>query len=184
MGVTLSSLRVAVQMAGVINLSVDGGLVLPAASVGIQLAPAVALANGSGANQAQHWWQSTARALASGANETLGLYNFSGLNIGAGSGDDPLGQPMTLAAIVGILVHNDASSAGSLLVGGDGTSACWTSLLNGSNTAVIGPLHADAWFAAFDPSALAFPVANTTNMNLKIAATGGAVTYDIYILAR
>ena len=180
---SLSQIVIRAQLSAYLQNSVDGGNLLPSVSGGVSYAPPTALTSGSGANQAQKWWQSTARALASGASETLNLYDFAGIDIGAGAGNDPDGIPLVVADVVGMLVVVEASSAGALLIGGDGTSAAWTSLLDGSATAQIGPIHPGGMFMAADPAS-GFPVVNTTNCNLKMTASGGAVTYDIYLLLK
>ncbi len=180
---SLSQIVIRAQLSATLQNSVDGGLLLPNVLAGAVYSPPTPLSNGSGANQAQNWWQSTARALASGAYETLNLYDLAGVDIGAGAGNNPLGIPLINADIVGIMVVVESTSAGALLIGGDGTSACWTSLLDGSATAAIGPFHAGGVLLAADPAS-GFPVTNTTNCNLKMTASGGAVTYDIYTLLK
>ena len=180
---TLSQIVIRAQLSAFLQNSVDGGNLLSGVAGGIAYLPPTPMTSGSGAFQAQKWWQSTARTLTSGASETLNLYDFAGIDIGAGAGNDPDGIPLVVADVVGILVVVEAGSVGVLLIGGDGTSAAWTSLLNGSATAQIGPIHPGGMFMAADPAS-GFPVVNTTNCNLKMTAIAGAVTYDIYLLLK
>jgi|SRR6056300_1053649 hypothetical protein len=128
-------------------------------------------------------WESKARAITSGNNEDIDVYDLGTLDIGAGAGLDALGQSWAIAEICGIHITNRSTSVGSLVVGGNGTTAAWNSIFNGDDDAVtiLPPNCEMALFTASDP---AWAVADTSNHLLRIAASGGDVTYDITILAR
>jgi len=165
------------------NLLVDEATYVAAAQ-GAAYSPATALSSGTAANKADRIWTSLARALASGGNESIDLYDFGSLDIGGGAGRDAVGQLITLAEIVAILIQNNASSAGGLIIGGEGSGAAWNSGFGGSDSAVTPTIAPGGWWQLFTPADPALVVTDTTNHLLKIAATGGAVTYDIHILGR
>ncbi len=180
----IGSAAVSIQLAATMQNVIDATLNLQAIP-GITHTPATAITNGStGANKANRFWQSSGRPITSGSSETLDLYDFGGIDIGAGAGNDIFGLPLTLSAIVAILIRNHSTSTGSLTIGGDGTTHAWNSPLSASDTATIGPITPDGVLTLLDVSATGFPVADVTNHLLKIAASGGNVTYDIFILGR
>lgn len=141
------------------------------------------LTDGVGANQADKWWASEGRALVTETDEDIDLFDFGSLNTGAGAGLDALGQALSLADIVAILVRNRSTSAGNLLVGGEGSTAAWNSLFNADDEAKI-VLPPGAIFLACSPSNTAWAVADSSNHLLTMGAPAGAVTYDIYLLGR
>lgn len=141
-------------------------------------------ASGTGAGQADRFWQSTGRTLTSGGSEDLDVYDLASLDIsGAGAGRDALGQVWTVAEIAGILVHNRATSAGDLLIGGKGTAAAWSIWLNNNDDAEL-TLKPSGIFLLASTNDPAWGVTDTSNHLLTMLASGGAVTYDIYLLGR
>lgn len=141
------------------------------------------IASGTLANQADRIWHSISRALTSGSSETIDVYDLGSLDIGAGAGRDGLGQLWTVAEIVGILIRSATTSAGNLIIGGEGSGAAWNSLWNGSDTAQL-LLPPGGLFLMASPADPAWAVTDVTNHLLKLAASGGAVTYDITLLGR
>lgn len=141
-------------------------------------------ASGTGAGQADRFWQSTGRTLTSGGSEDLDVYDLASLDIsGAGAGRDALGQVWTVAEIAGILVYNRPTSAGDLLIGGKGTAAAWSIWLNNNDDAEL-TLKPSGIFLLASTNDPAWAVADTSNHLLTMLASGGAVTYDIYLLGR
>lgn len=153
-----------------------------AAEQGESLGFATAFANGTGANQADTIWSSGNRALSSGANESLDLYDLGTIDLGAGAGKDALGQSVANVEIVGLLIVHK-SGTGTLLVGGGGATTAWNSMFNGDDDAqlVVKPGGRVLVLCPPDP---AYAVADTTNHTLKMEASGGAVTYSITVLSR
>lgn len=141
------------------------------------------LATGTGADQADRLWSSAGRVLTSGSGETIDLYDLAAINIGAGAGLDALGQSFALAEIACLAIKNLASSVGNLLIGGEGTAATWNSLFDGSDTAKL-TLRPGGVFVAYAPVDPAYAVADVANHLLRIAASGGDVTYDILFIGR
>jgi hypothetical protein len=137
------------------------------------------ITNGNAASQANRFWQRTQHALTSGSHEDINLFSFAGIDVGAGAGNDGLGVAMALAKVVAVLIVNDPASIGNLVIGGEGTANTWTSWIS-SNAATVGPYTPGADFSLFVPAGLAVGSAN--NQLLRIAAAGGNVVYDMYVL--
>lgn len=161
----------------------DGQIVTATAGVAVK----ENLANGTGASQFNRGWQSKGRALTSGASEDIDLYDLGSLDIGAGAGEDGLGLGLTATAVVCIVVTNNTSSVGNLVFGGKNTAAAWNSPFgvggSASDTAqlILPPRGGVCLWAVGSP---AFAVADTSNHLLTIAASGGAINYDIAVLFR
>jgi hypothetical protein len=107
------------------------------------------------------------------------VFDFAGIDVGSGAGNDALGQAMALAEITGIFIENDAGSSGNLVVGNDGTSAEWDSLIGNNGTIILKPGEFFLAGAAADP---AWAVVDTSNHLLKFEAPSGAVTYHIHAI--
>src|SRR5690349_12443529 len=73
------------------------------------------LTSGVSNNQFDRVWQDKSRALANGVTETLNFNNLAGLDIGAGPGEDALGQALDLQEIV-LIVITQVSGTGRLEV--------------------------------------------------------------------
>lgn len=138
-------------------------------------------ATGTSASQAERMWSSKARAIDGGADETIDIYDLGSLNIGTGAGLDALGEAITFSGIKGIYIENISGSAGSLIVGNDGTTAAWNSLFSASDTASI-TLAPGAVFCYMNPTAAGLAVTDTSNHLLKMAASGGSLTYNIVLI--
>lgn len=180
---TLSTISAqAILRATVLNTA-DGTVLTASAAHGAAQAVTFT-ASGTGAGQADRFWQSTGRTLTSGGSEDLDVYDLGSLDIsGAGAGRDALGQLWTVAEIAGVLVYNRPTSAGSLLVGGKGTAAAWSTWLNNNDDAEVTlPPSGILLFASTNDPAWA--VTDSSSHLLTMLASGGAVTYDIYLLGR
>lgn len=172
----------AILRATVLNTA-DGAVLTASAAHGVAQAVTFT-ASGTGAGQADRFWQSTGRTLTSGGSEDLDVYDLASLDIsGAGAGRDALGQVWTVAEIAGILVYNRPTSAGDLLIGGKGTAAAWSIWLNNNDDAEL-TLKPSGIFLLASTNDPAWGVTDTSNHLLTMLASGGAVTYDIYLLGR
>lgn len=141
--------------------------------------------DGTTANKANRWWESTARALAQSATEDIDVFDLGSIDIGAGAGLTSLGQAWATVEIAGFAVENDTTSTGSLLIGGKGATTAWNAWINANDDAEVGPLTPGGVFMFFNPTDPAIAVADTTNHLLTMTESGvGALTYNIYILAR
>ena len=137
-------------------------------------------ADGVSADQARRSWEDE-RTLGTGANETIDLFDFGTLDIGGGAGLDSLGQALALTGIKCLLIQNKSTSVGNLIVGGDGTTAAWNSLFNGSDTAEL-LLPPDSAVMVTVPTAAGMAVADTTNHLLKMTDSGGGCTYSVHLI--
>jgi hypothetical protein len=125
---------------------------------------------GNGLNQAEAVWHAEQRALMSGASETWDLTALTRAVLG-----DVL--TTTFLTIKAILIVSSSDSAGELVVGGaasDEWSYPWAAAGDKSHVPPDSRLLLEnsQWGWAVDAS----------NKNLKLAASGGAVTYDIAII--
>lgn len=176
--------RIRIDVAGSLtNDLTEDGEAGGAVSLGIEYAFLQAFTDGDSANEADAYWASRGRTLASGANESIDLYDFGTLDIGAGAGLDPVGQAITLAGVVGFIIHNKSDSVGTLTVGAEGSAAAWNSPFAGADDEA-GLVVPPGSIRAFADPITALAVADSSNHLLKIAASGGAVEYDIIIIGR
>lgn len=140
------------------------------------------LDNGVSEGEANRAWEDKNRELSSGGSEVIDLYDFAGIDIGAGAGNDALGQALILEEIVSILIINSTSSAGDLAVEPDGTAG-WSPI--GSHTAATGgALPPGGILLKASRNTDAFDITDASSHRIKMTAVGGDVTYDIYILGR
>lgn len=179
---TLSA-RIDLALTGTLRNDIGSGM--SSISLPAEFTKSLTLLDGTVAEKADKLWYSTGRTLTQNNNESIDVYDFASLDIGAGSGEDPLGGALALAEIVAIMIVNRSTSAGKLLIGGEGTAAAWNSLFNASDSSVLGPIGPGGFVLIVDPNATSFAVADSSNHLLKIAENNtGAVTYDIAILGR
>ena len=180
---SLSTVSAQAILRATVGATADGGVITATGSHGVAQSVNFS-ASGTGSGQADRFWQSTGRTLSSAATEDLDVYDLGSLDIsGAGAGRDALGQLWTVAEIAGLLVFNRSTSAGNLLVGNNNTTAAWNSILNASDTAAI-TLPPSGILLLTSTNDPAWAVADATNHLLRFTASGGAVTYDVYLLGR
>lgn len=160
----------------------DGDEVTATASVGFAAEPSQTLANGTAEHQANRAWQDTAISLTSGGTKTVDLYDLGGEDIGNGAGQDSLGQTLAMSKIICVLISNQSTSAGSLLIGGEGTAAAWSTPFNGDDDAKL-VLPPDAYTLIVNPKA-GYDVTDSSDHLLKFEASGGAVTFDYAVIGR
>src|SRR5216684_8384159 len=115
---------------GSIQVSVNVGLLSPAGGSGLSALLAIAyainkaLANGSGANQANQIFYDT-RTLAGTANEVLDLF--------AGTLKDAFGNGIVLGKVLAILIKNHDDASGTLTIGNAAATA-WAAALGATGT--------------------------------------------------
>lgn len=181
MAETLSNISVVAQFFANLNNSIDGGNVTPSPRHGWASKPAFTTGTSSG--NADKVWQDKARTLSSAGTIDIDVYDLGSLDIGAGAGLSALGQAFANAEIALLFIENLSSSAGNLLVGGNGTTAAWNSLFNSDDDAqlVLPPDSGVLLWCRNDP---AWAVADTSNHLLRLTASGGDCDYDIGFLGR
>src|SRR4051794_19616188 len=134
MAQTLASIVVSVGIKALVQNVIDGGNADAAsAALGKLLVPTTALTTGTTADKADSIWQDTSRTLASGATENINVYSFTGIDIGGGAGKSPLGVANTFVEIVGLLIRNLSTSAGTLKVGGEGSANAFSVIFDVDN---------------------------------------------------
>lgn len=181
---SVSNFQVFAQLIATLNNTLDGDAQTAGVVQGFQFRPDPSLTSGTTADKADFVWSDTGRTITSAGSESIDLYDLGSIDIGGGAGKDGLGQAVTLAEIVAIIVVNTSASAGNLIIGGEASAAAWNSPFNGSDTATAGPFPPDSFWYLYSSADPAFAVADTSNHLLKLAASGGDVTYDIAVLGR
>lgn len=129
------------------------------------------LADGNGLNQAEAIWHKESAAILDGASETLDLTAL----IRTVLGDDA--HNTTFLLIKSITIVNLNTSGGQLLVGGAGSNE-WSEPFGADGDIVKVPLNSPLQMANYG---CGWEVDNS-NRNLKLAASGGNVTYSIAII--
>lgn len=137
------------------------------------------LTSGTTVGTADRSCQDATRTLAGSATEDLDLYDLAGFD----SNTDLLRNAVTFAEIVGLLIVNSSASVGNLLVGGKGTTAAWNSLFNANDDAEL-TLLPDSFILLGTKNDPGWAVADSSNHLLTMTASGGAVTYSIYVVGR
>lgn len=178
---TLSGPKISLRLTGSVVNTMDDGTTATAPHPTVSYSKT--LTNGVSANQANRGWQSIGRTLASGHQETIDLYDFIGLDIGAGAGNDGVGQALAIEEIVAIAITNDneVDAAGRLEVlpaVGEGWSPIGT-----HTVATGGALDGQGILFKANVSELGFDVAGS-NHRITMRASGGSVTYSIYLFGR
>ncbi|MCH8293826.1 hypothetical protein IH992_22310 [Candidatus Poribacteria bacterium] len=136
------------------------------------------LANGLGDDQIDIGWESADRTISDGSNEDLNLFDLSGLDLGAGSGLDPLGQSVAMTELALLYINN--RSAAVLTIGGAASNEL-TAIFAAAGDKIKIPAWGQLLLIA--PKNAGFAVTTTTDA-LRIAASGAAATYDIIVLGR
>ena len=139
------------------------------------------LTTGVNDNQVNRAWQSKGRALVNATQETINLRVFTGLDIGGGVGNDALGQAMDLQEIVAIVIQNDnAIDADGVLEIIPANSEGWSVI--GSHTG-DGGLYGQGCLIKTQAAEEGFPIADGSD-RITLKATGGGVSYSIYVFGR
>ena len=184
MTLTLSSFTMNATMKATLANSIDGGAQSASCAQGFTSKPTTTFTSGTTDSKANRIWSDTERTLTSGNSEDIDLYDFGALDIGGGAGKDALGQTLTLAEVTGLHVYVHSTSTGSLLVGGKAAATAWNSLFGGSDDDAFLLLKPGSTFYIDCPPDPAYAVTDTSNHLLKMAASGGDVTYDITVMGR
>jgi hypothetical protein len=145
------------------------------------------LADGTSASQADKVWFANNRTLTGTTPEDLDVFDLAAFDIGPGAGKGPLGGTYANVELVALLIRNDTTSTGNIIIGGKNAGTAFNSFLAvagvADDTAQVGPIHPGGWFMIHSPANPAYAIADTTNHLLTITPTANA-TYDIYMLTR
>lgn len=138
-------------------------------------------ADGVSINKVSRLWEDRDREITSGNHHELDLFDFTGEDIGAGSGNDAIGQALSLQEVVTFIVKHE-SGAGSLEIRPNAAANGWTPcpILT---VALGGALKVGSSLVMHNPAEDAFSVsAGSCIVHLK--AVGGDVTYSVYVAGR
>lgn len=182
MAESITNPKISIQVGGVMANTLDdasaGSLAHPAANI------SPTLENGVGAGQCNRAWQTKAITIAQNAQQTISLYDFPGLDIGAGAGRDALGQLLAFEEIVCIVITNDnVVGAAGILEVLPANSEGWTPI--GTHTvATGGALRGQGGIVKFQTAEAGFDIDSNTNHRITLRAVSGPVTYSMFLLAR
>lgn len=176
---SMSGIKINAKLQGTIVNTLDDSSAVNANQPLVSYNPT--MTSGVDDNQCNRGWHSEERSIANGAQEVLDLHSLP--NIGAGEGNDALGQDLVFEEIVAIMVvnENDADAAGQLEVI-PSPSEGWAPI--GSHTvANDGALRGQGMLLKCQIAAAGFDVAEQSH-RITLRAYGGAVSYSVYILGR
>jgi len=178
---SIASPKINFKLSATLTNTLDDGTIVTSAVPYLSYVPSIA--NGYSAGQANRGWDSVGRTIVNGAQETLDIYDFAAVDVGAGAGNDALGQALTLEEIVLIAITNDNAIAadGSLEII-PAASEGWAPI--GSHTVANGgALLGQGLLLKVNTAEAGFDVAGNSH-RITLRASGGDVTYSIYILGR
>lgn len=153
------------------------------ASGGLSIQENITVANGVSASQANRAWKHEA-TLSSGASQTIDLFDYAGIDAGAGAGNDIVGQSLEVKEIVTIHIKNKntVGVAGSLEVQADATNP-----FNGLGEHTVangGALKGGGFLLKHQPDTDAFQIIDGSQHRIKLTANGADVDYSILLLGR
>lgn len=119
--------------------------------------------------------------IANGAFVDWDLHDLSEAdnNIGHENAEDNLGMNQCTERVYSLFIKNREDSVATMIVGNAPTNE-WTAFLTAGSTLT---LPADSIFALISDTPSGFPVDGVDNCNLRIAASGGALSYGISWIA-
>ncbi len=179
---SLTGITVTTRLAATVQNTLIDGSVASVAHPNLNYR--LTLTSGVDASQANRAWQYSGSLAKHGSQVILDLLNMTGIDIGAGSGLDGVGQAVVFENIVAIQVvnDNDVGDAGQLEVM-PSTSNGWTPI--GTHTvATGGALGGQGTLMKADPREGGFDVVSASSHRITLRANGGPVEYSVYLLAR
>lgn len=138
--------------------------------------------SGVSASQANRAWALVDATLAAGGTIDLDLYDLALIDIGAGLGNDAVGQEMALEEIVTLIIAQTGGAGRLEIMPHLPIGALdWVPTLTVANGAA---LKDGGIFMLHQPDEDAFDVIDGVSHVLRLGANGGALTYSVYLLAR
>ena len=179
---SITSPKISIRVSGTIKNTLGDDAVTQVAHPACTINPT--LVDGVGAAQCNRAWQRKTTTIAKNAQETIDLYDFANIDIGAGAGLDGLGQALALEEIVCLVIFNEnAVTAAGILEVLPANSQGWTPI--GSHTvATGGALRGQGGLVKFQPAEAGFEVTDGSSHRITLRAVSGDVSVSIYILAR
>ncbi len=177
----LSSIRLNVRLSSTLTNTLNDATTAAVAHPALNYSPSID--NGVNTGQANRVWQSDGRSISSGGQETLDIFDFAVVDIGAGAGNDGVGLSMTLEEIVAIaIVNKNAIGAAGILEVLPATSEGFTAI--GTHTVANGgALYGQGLLFKSQPAEAGFDV-TAVRHRITFRAVSGDVSYSLYILAR
>jgi len=159
---TTLTATIRIQATGGFNNALD----LTNVQAPLSYANALAVANGTGLNQADVLFTDT-RSVAAGED-----LDFSG-----GALTTAFGATVTIAELKVLIVCADTANTGNIVLGGDAASILFLSVATTTTT-----LKPGACFVYTDPSAAGTTVTNSTADIIQVAPSAGTQAYSIIIM--
>ena len=177
----LSSIRMRVTLSASLTNTLNDASTAAVSHPALNYSPS--LDNGVSESQANRVWQSEGRSISAGGQETLDLYDFAAVDIGAGAGNDGVGLSITFEEIVAIAVLNaNAVGAAGQLEILPASSEGWTAL--GTHTVANGgALYGQGLLFKSQPNTNGFDVTAVLH-RLTFRAVNGDVSYSLFLIAR
>ena len=172
---TLDSARINLTATAGIKNTLDDGCT---ATSSVAFVQTTNFRDGVSENEFNRVWAQVGVALSDAASLTFDLTDFSGYDIGAGDGNDMLGQIMDLEELVFIAIRNDVTSTGSLQIEAGSSLANGVSWL--PNNYQMPP---NSTFIFSSPGEDGVFV-SVLNKLFRITAQGGACNYSLFIFGR
>lgn len=184
MGTRDASLSIAASLKGLIT-NVLSATKTARPSAAIDQKKTIDFKTGTGPNQLDFIHCDEGRVLLDTINLDIDLFDLGTLDVGAGAGLDLLGQAINLAEITVIAIVNK-STAGELVVGGEGSAAAFKQFFNNTGVPADSSItvKAGGYLLLAAPLDPAYPVTDSTNHLLRLSAAGGDQTFDILIGGR
>jgi|15BtaG_2_1085339.scaffolds.fasta_scaffold00368_15 hypothetical protein len=114
---------------------------------------------------------------------TLDLYDFGGIDAGAGAGNDAVGQAIVIEEIMTILIYNVSAETGGKLEIEPDASNGWAPM--GSHTVALGgALDPGGILIKMNSDTVGFDVTDASSHRIKLTANGGDVDLRIVVLGR
>ena len=184
MNLSLTGIKLAIQLSANLNNtladgSTSGGVNIPNVNYKLKLKNGV----GSGLANRSHAILGT---LSAGQSVNIDLYNFTGIDIGAGSGKNALGQPIRFEEIAAIFIlnNNDLGAGAGTLEVSPAVSNGWQAIGTHTN-ANGGELRNQGVLLKTNPEKDGFVVGiSDANDQITLKAVGGPVEYVVALLAR
>ncbi len=178
---SISSPKITLKMTAQVVNTLSDGTSVSASQPSLSYTPT--LANGIEVGQANRGWQVVNETIEGYEQVIYDLRDFQGVDIGAGDGNDAVGQSLDLEEIVAIVITNEnvAGSVGLLEVLPSDAEG-WTPI--GSHTqANGGALGAKGCLMKVQPAADGFDLSDNSH-RITLRAYGGPVIYSMYLFAR
>ncbi|KKN55354.1 hypothetical protein LCGC14_0583440 [marine sediment metagenome] len=183
MASALRRFNFALRMTAELFHNLDDANVLVPAPIGLDWEPVTPLTSGTTANKLDLELQNRDKALTSAATDDYNLFDGSTFD-GTATNFDMLGNAAGFTEVVAVLAHNQSTSAGNMVIGGQGDSTAWTGPFGGKLSTDIQIIHPGGIYSIFAPDDPAYAVANTTNHIFQVLASGGDITYDLVFFGR